>query len=266
MIATSKMVGMTLFNARARIMGVSVSIGGLTNVNVSPGRLTNLLRSRGRVVGAKRVATNRRRLHIITGNVCAAISSVQGRIVAAQTKRMGLKSVTIVRGKCVSPPNAVVHIGNGHTVNVNMSASPRQSIMLAKRVMSGGLTRLLPLVPMKLGLRDLCLRGIVTGRTGGKFVVGLVRSVLVIVIVVVLIVKVHTKMLVNASLIFSVKNALLVVSFVKMKLGQASLTKFVVTVNVLMSGTVIIASGTRVTVTHNMSHQGTLVSKTAKPR
>lgn len=266
MIATSKMVGITLFNMRARIVGVFVSMGGLIKVNVSPGRLTSLLRSRGRVVGANRVDTNRRRLQIITGKVCAAISSVHGRIVAAGTKRMGLNSVTIVRDKCVSPTSAVVHIGKGHTVNVNMSASPRHSIMRANRVMSTGLTRLLPLVPMKVRLRPLCLRGIVTGRTGGKFVVGLMRSVLVIVIVVVLMVKLHTKILVNSSLVFSVNNAVLVVSFLKMKLGHASLTKFVVTVNVLMSGTVIMASGTRVTVTQNISQHGTLVGKTAKPR
>lgn len=257
---------MTLFNARARIVRVFVSMGGLTKVNVSPGRLTDLLRSRGRVVGANRVDTKRRRLHVITGNACAAISSVHGRIVAASNKRIGLNSVTVVRGKCVRPPNGVVRIGKGHTVNVNVSASPAGSIMGANRLMSQELTRLVPLVPIKLRLRDLCPRGIVTGRTGGKFVVGLVRSVLVIVMVVVLIVNVHTKMLVNSSLVFSVKNALLVVSFLNMNLGQASLTKFVVTVKVLISGTVIIASGTRVTVTHNVSHQGTLVSNTANPR
>lgn len=247
-------------------MGVFVSAGGLMNVNVSPGRLTDLLRSRGRVVGAKRVHTKRRRLQMATGNVCAAVSSVHGRIVAAGTKRIGLKSVTIVRGNCLSPPSGVVRMGKGHTVNVNISASPRQSMIRANRGMGTGLDRLLPLVPMKLRLRDLCLRGRVTGRTGGKFVVGLVRSVLVMVIVVVLMVKLHTNILVNSSLVFSVKNALLVVSFFNIKLGHASLTKFVVTVNVLMSGTVIIASGTRVTVTHKMGEQGTLVSNTAKPR
>lgn len=51
-----------------------------------------------------------------------------------------------------------------------------------------------------------------------------------------------------------------------MKLGHASLTTFVVTVKVLISGTVIIASGTRVNVGHKGSHCRSLVRKTVGPR
>lgn len=206
------MRGMVLCKRRARIVGIGVSASGLSTLNVSPASVVNVLRGRGVRIGAKSVTARVCRLHLHARKACADLRSVRGRLVVDGSKqRTHLKSVTAIRHKCCSPPSALVQIGNGHTVNVNITDKTGSGIMTINGTISRELTRVRRLLPVNVRLASLCPRSGVTSRTGGNFVLGLVRSLIVIVLVVFIIVKSHTNVLVNDSLLFSMNNALLVV-------------------------------------------------------
>lgn len=92
------------------------------------------------------------------------------------------------------------------------------------------------------------------------FVLGLVRSIVVMIIVLVVTVKFGDKIVVNVDLMIAIFNAFLFLCFVSNAVRHMSLTSFMLTVKVLISGTVIVVSNVLISLGTKGDHVRTVAT------
>lgn len=260
LLGVGSITGVRVCKVRAPAVSMSIDPSIVTRDKVAASSVTHTFRTRGGIISTKNVSTKRGQLHVRSAKGFCSLSSVEGLAVMSHSnRRFHLTSVTRVRRDCRAPTDGLVHVSNGPTVNVTVSAIPAKGMISVTRTIGGHVSRLSRSVPRKCRLASVCSRKCRSTITGRNFILGLVVSILAIVTVLLFFVKFGGNALVNDKLVFSVFTALVIVVTYNVTLRQVSLITVVVTVKVLMSGTVIISSSTLVGVRHKVQGHMTVV-------
>lgn len=239
-----KMSHIRLCNGHSRYVGVSLLRSHVTGLNIGPTRMLTALGNRGGAACAKCCRGNRGHVHIAMGSGFGAMRSVKGVLVRKRSSsRLHLDSVTHVRGTCRSPAHGRVFCSRRHTLNVLVTTSDNSSVVGMNRTMRDGLRRLgTRHLPTKIRYRGVFCRPRQMNDSLKAFIVGLVRSIVVMMLVLVVTVKFGDNLVVNVDLIVAMFNSFLFLCSTNKAVRHMSLTTFMLTVNVLMSGTVIVVS------------------------
>lgn len=260
LLGVGGMTGMRIFNVRGPMVRILMRPSLVTRANVAATSVVHTFSGRGGIISTKTIRGKGGHLHVRTHNDFAGLTRVRGVAVVSKAKRcFQLGRITGIDRRCVHPTHGLVGVGGAPTLNVTVSAMTSNGIISVTTLMGGAIRHVGARVPSKCGLAPVCSRNCRSTITGSNFVLGLVVSIVAIITILLFFVNFGGKMLVKDKLIFSVFTALVCVRTGNVTLRHVSLTTVVVTVKVLMSGTVIMFSSTLVGVRQKVQGQGTVV-------
>lgn len=246
--------GIRLINIRPRGVFIRVRATGLTRLKLSVGDVTDAVGTRASIGTDNVVRTSATGSCLHVANDPSDIRGVTTVPVGTGKHIFHLNSVTAVAHNCTSPPRAVVCCGNGPTINVTLSVRSNNSGVGLNRGLTGRVTHVRGRLPLKLRLGRITGRPRMMGGSVDRFSRDLCRTVVVILMIDLVALKHHDNCMVSYYVPLVLLNSFYTVFTLNVSLRGMSLNTLIISLNVLISSTVIIIRLVRMGVSRNVPH------------